>query len=673
MLRSKSSRRAICTGRARKLRAIEKCQFLVVPQFRDANGGKLNLGSAGPALNAQQGSAAGADTNDPTYVGERGLRLPGVAGNYASAPDAAALSITGDIAIGAYIQPDDFTPSALQAIVGKYVAVGDQRSYYIALNSAGTLALAISTDGTAGNTTFDNSSMALTALPQWVAVTLDVSATTSRFWTSIDPPSTPRAVISWTELGVGNTSQPGSIFDSAADLEIGSIGAGASSLFAGIVKRAFVISGGLTDAAAFDAPLYEQAGGTTSFTEDSSSAATVTISQSGSDPARIVDGPMDILADDDYFEVANQAKTLNLFHDPRVTADIGGTGNNNYKFGVGSGAVADAETVVRADAPFGPNVAFWTQTSRVTGWNILQHRVEHVTPFDTADDYCFSWCYRVISGTPDYKVRVSESSSATPVVTAGYPTSGTVPVTDGEWHRAYFTAIPNVDGTAAAADEYFGLISNSDGAWSMELDGFMAEKGVTTPSAYVDGDQQNGRWTGTAHVSTSESRAAMDALIDSSFMALFAGRTYDTTPAAAERLFAKGRSGGAVWGIQSDVADATPQGVFSDGVATLLPASPAVSAGTAHVLALVRDIGADDVTGFTNGAAGTPVTDTTTVTIAIDDPASIGARLGAGADLFTNGEHHGSAFRNCHDGPAPNDAEVEAASRQLAAMTGRYF
>jgi hypothetical protein len=65
----------------------------------------LNLGTGGSDLNGQNGSTSGADSNDARFLEWPGdnagnyVYLPGVASNYLSVPDEAALDITGDIDI----------------------------------------------------------------------------------------------------------------------------------------------------------------------------------------------------------------------------------------------------------------------------------------------------------------------------------------------------------------------------------------------------------------------------------------------------------------------------------------------------------------------------------------------------------------------------------------------
>ena len=102
--------------------------------------------------------------------------LYGASGDYASTPDSAAASITGDIEIIARINPDDNTPSATKTILAKRKATG-HRAYFLNLNTNGTLALFTSPDGLQANQVSGTSTVTngqTDGTPWWVRVTLDV-------------------------------------------------------------------------------------------------------------------------------------------------------------------------------------------------------------------------------------------------------------------------------------------------------------------------------------------------------------------------------------------------------------------------------------------------------------------------------------------------------------------
>ncbi len=189
------------------------------------------------------------------------LYLPGVAGNYASTPDSAANSITGDIDIRARVAPADWTPAAAQAIVGKDSgATTANRSYLFYLNTDGTLHLLWSTNGQDAGS-FDKASTVATGFTdgdsRWVRAVLDVNNGAAgndvKFYTAADSATEPT---SWTQLGTtvttaGNTS----IFDGNGVLDIGARTSSGTLQFSGKIYRASIYStiGGTTPVVDFNA------------------------------------------------------------------------------------------------------------------------------------------------------------------------------------------------------------------------------------------------------------------------------------------------------------------------------------------------------------------------------------------------------------------------------------
>ena len=212
------------------------------------------------------------------------LYLPGVASNFASAPDAAPLDITGDIDIRCKVALDDWTPAGNTILVGKYNSgTAGARSYQLQITSTGFLNLQWSTDGS----TLTNNvlSTVVTGIAdgavKWVRATLDVdngaSGNNVQFFTSDDGTT-------WTQLGTTvTTAGVTSIFSGSAQLEVGSRNGGTTDVARGKFFRAQVLNG-IGGTVAFDANFetsitsLNQA----SFTESSANAATVTINRSGS-------------------------------------------------------------------------------------------------------------------------------------------------------------------------------------------------------------------------------------------------------------------------------------------------------------------------------------------------------------------------------------------------------
>ena len=163
------------------------------------------------------GSSWGAYTNTGA-----GLNLPGTTGNYASAPDSAALDITTDLALVCKVSLTDWTPAAEMALIGKYVTTGNQRSYYLSVSATtGKLGVYWASDGTAGTLTSIVSTVAPTVADGaslWVAATLDTDNgggnSSATFWTSTDG-------VTWTQLGATATGVKQDIYSGTGILTIG--------------------------------------------------------------------------------------------------------------------------------------------------------------------------------------------------------------------------------------------------------------------------------------------------------------------------------------------------------------------------------------------------------------------------------------------------------------------
>ena len=272
-----------------------------------------NLGTGGTALDAQFGSSPTSNTNEPLTLAHNGtnyLYLPGSASNYASVPDSAALSITGDIEFQFRLAADDWTPSVAFLLCNKASGAATDFAWSIQINTAGTVTFRWSADGT---TRIDkNSTVALTATdgqPLWVRVTLDVdngaSGNDVKFFQAADSSDVPTA---WTQVGsTVTTAGVTSIFDSGQELRVGGENGALAANLAGKLYRARILNG-IGGTVAFDANFTTgiTSGGQTSFTESSSNAATVTINRSTSGRKSVaVVRPVWLLGTDDFFEVAD--------------------------------------------------------------------------------------------------------------------------------------------------------------------------------------------------------------------------------------------------------------------------------------------------------------------------------------------------------------------------------
>lgn len=207
------------------------------------------------------------------------LYLPGLTGNYASAPDSVPLSITGDIDIRAKVALDDWTPAAAGVVVAKDdpVATGLSHQLHIATNGLPTFTL--SADGSTPSAAA--ASVAPTVgdgLPLWLRVTWRKSDGRVQFFTAPATVVNPVAA-DWTQLGTDRSIVVAAIFDSAAGLEIGSRGSGTSIPLAMNVYRVQVRSNILDNGTGivFDADFSAKAFGVDTFAESSANGATVTV------------------------------------------------------------------------------------------------------------------------------------------------------------------------------------------------------------------------------------------------------------------------------------------------------------------------------------------------------------------------------------------------------------
>jgi hypothetical protein len=188
----------------------------------------------------------------PAHLTSRGLTVPAATtvpvfvangANYVQTPDVAALDITTDLTLVAHVAADDWTPASAQAIVAKWNTSGNQRSWLLQLDPAGTLSFLYSTTGaatTGTRTSTVNLSTLAAGAWKWVACTLDAdngaAGHTVRFWTSDDG-------VNWTILGapVVTAGVIAGMFSGSSPLYVA--GQSAVGQFAGKVRRAMVRSG----------------------------------------------------------------------------------------------------------------------------------------------------------------------------------------------------------------------------------------------------------------------------------------------------------------------------------------------------------------------------------------------------------------------------------------------
>lgn len=214
------------------------------------------------------------------------LYLPGVSGNYASTPDSAAISVTGDIDIRVKATFSNWHPAATSVLMAKDLPVsgGNSISFGFCVNISGYLFFYFSQNGTTqlGNyfstvvQNFDPNTS------NWLRVTRVAATGVLKFYTkSADGDE-------WAQLGADVATTSGNIFDGTAQLAIGLRSNGISLPSASLTHvLAAELRNGIdgTVVASFDVSTAEV--GATSFV--SSTGETWTINQSGATPAAIVE------------------------------------------------------------------------------------------------------------------------------------------------------------------------------------------------------------------------------------------------------------------------------------------------------------------------------------------------------------------------------------------------
>jgi hypothetical protein len=269
----------------------------------------VNLGTGGAALNGQNGSTSGADSNDALFLdwdGENYVYLPGVASNYMSVPDEAALDITGDIDIRVQVAMDDWTSGSSYGLIAKFSDVGDNRGYmlrYFGSAGSGRLRFDYSTDGTGatyGGANSDASINLANGDVTWVRVTVDVNngagGADVKFYKSAD-------AVSWTQIGstqtIGSTI---SLYSSSANVNVGSFQDGAGNPAAGRFYRAQVFNGiNGTKVLDVDTSVITS-GSATSFNALTGQTVTINRSTSGRKSVAVV-SPVWLFGTDDYMKV----------------------------------------------------------------------------------------------------------------------------------------------------------------------------------------------------------------------------------------------------------------------------------------------------------------------------------------------------------------------------------
>lgn len=211
--------------------------------------------------------------------------LPAINGNSITTPTANALNITGDIDIMTLAAPNAVVPGANATFLSKYNAGTSNRAYELAVSSTGFPQTTLSLAGTVAV-----SATCSVRLPddfvggRWIRTTWRQSDGRVQWFVA---PFTLEEPASWTQLGADGAIAIASIFQSNTSLIVGGRDGGNNQKFFGKFWRA-ILKSGIGGTIVFDARFFQQPAGTTSFTESSVNAATVTINQSGLPAAAII-------------------------------------------------------------------------------------------------------------------------------------------------------------------------------------------------------------------------------------------------------------------------------------------------------------------------------------------------------------------------------------------------
>jgi hypothetical protein len=267
----------------------------------------INLGTGGALLNGQNGSTTGADTNDATFLdwpGSNGgsyVYLPGVAGNYLSVPDEAALNLPDDFDLQAWIAFDTYTPAADQQIITKATGTAGTSNYRFFLRTNGTLRLAFGD----GSTSVSPTSSVAVELPDgaavWVRVLRVKASGEVKFFTSDDG-------VAWVQLGTTQTGFTATAATTSNPFQVGML-LTSSQPATMKVFRARVYDGDSDSTGSLLLDIDTSvitSGSATSFTAVTGQTVTINRSTSGRKSVAVV-SPVWLFGTDDFMEWADNA------------------------------------------------------------------------------------------------------------------------------------------------------------------------------------------------------------------------------------------------------------------------------------------------------------------------------------------------------------------------------
>ena len=210
---------------------------------------------------------AGTLISDEVATDSNALYLPGVAANYASVPDSAALDGFGDFTLQVDdVTLPDWTPSAIHYLITKYEAAVGGRAYRFRIAVDGTIGIRLSFDG-AANTLY--SSTVATGLSAGATASIRALRTGSTLRFYVDSGS------GFVQLGADVAGVSTTLFGATSELAVGSVHGGGVPGVIGSIGRARIWSDATQTTNVLDINFAAAFRSETSFTATSGQTVTV--------------------------------------------------------------------------------------------------------------------------------------------------------------------------------------------------------------------------------------------------------------------------------------------------------------------------------------------------------------------------------------------------------------
>jgi len=284
---------------------------------------------------------------------------------YASVPDSAATSITGNITVAVRVALNNYATGVDQALANKWSS-NSQRSYSLTVGPTGALNFFGSNNG--GGAQISNTSSVtggfINGATYWVAVTYNSSTGDTKFYTASGASNVFPTGVSWTQLGTTVANTPIALFDATEQFLTGGQNTGTASAPAGKFYHTVLANNVLLNGTGIqcDMDFTTKAFGANTFTESSSNAATVTLNG----VANVGDGRVAFSSQTSgtvtYLELVGPINTLNY----QTVQDVFATVPYKYYAGANSVSISGNTNVTIAGAPANiPYINYQTPTNTV--------------------------------------------------------------------------------------------------------------------------------------------------------------------------------------------------------------------------------------------------------------------------------------------------------------------